>query len=134
MTAEYRLTATDVVVRTADSASIPNDPANQDWQHYQAWLAASNTPDPYVALPTPPIVLDGSTFLGRLTDAEYAAIVGAAQTALAAGNGQIARWLELVRMQSGVNLGSEQVTAAKAWLTSAGIMTADRVAVVFAAS
>jgi len=26
--------------------SIPNDPENTDWQAYQEWLAASNTPLP----------------------------------------------------------------------------------------
>lgn len=49
----YQLTATTVIVRTADGAHIPNDPANRDWIAYQAWLAAGNTPDPYVAPPTP---------------------------------------------------------------------------------
>lgn len=44
--ADYQLTATAVVIRTADQAGIPNDPANKDWIAYQAWLAAGNTPDP----------------------------------------------------------------------------------------
>jgi hypothetical protein len=52
--AEYQLTATDAtVVRTADQAYIPNDPANRDWQEYQAWLAAGGVPDPYVPPPEP---------------------------------------------------------------------------------
>ncbi|WP_035690225.1 hypothetical protein [Bradyrhizobium elkanii] len=44
--ADYQLTATDIVIRTADGAYIPNDPANRDWQEYQDWLAAGGVPDP----------------------------------------------------------------------------------------
>ena len=36
----------DVVHRLPDNAYVPNDPANTDWQAYQEWLAAGNTPLP----------------------------------------------------------------------------------------
>lgn len=52
--AEYQLTATDAaVIRTADGAFIPNDPANRDYAEYLQWLEAGGVPDPYVPPPTP---------------------------------------------------------------------------------
>lgn len=46
--ADYQLTATDTVIRTADQAWIPNDPANRDRIEYEQWLADGGVPDPYV--------------------------------------------------------------------------------------
>ena len=47
--AEYRLTATDsAIIRTADTAFIPNDPANRDYAEYQKWIEGGGVPDPYV--------------------------------------------------------------------------------------
>jgi hypothetical protein len=62
--AEYQLTATDVVIRTVDNASIPNDPANRDRQEYNAWYAAGGVPDPYVPPePVPPVPTVGQQVL-----------------------------------------------------------------------
>jgi hypothetical protein len=49
--AEYELTRSDVVLRTADQVFIPNDPANRDRMEYEAWLKVGKTPDPYVPPP-----------------------------------------------------------------------------------
>ena len=50
--ADYKLTDdNDIVIRTADGAAIPNDPANRDRIAYDEWVAAGGVPDPV----TPPI-------------------------------------------------------------------------------
>jgi hypothetical protein len=36
----------DMIKRIADSAVIPFDPANVDYQEYLEWLAEGNTPEP----------------------------------------------------------------------------------------
>ena len=64
--ADYQLTATDSVIRTVDSACIPNDPANRDWVEYQAWLKDGGVPDPYVPPePVPPVPTAGEQEAAR---------------------------------------------------------------------
>lgn len=36
----------NVVQRVSDGAFIPADPRNTDYQAYQTWVAAGNTPQP----------------------------------------------------------------------------------------
>jgi hypothetical protein len=48
--AEYQLTHTPTVIRTADQAHIPDDPANRDRAVYTQWVADGGVPDP----PAPP--------------------------------------------------------------------------------
>ena len=49
----YKLTNGTTIIRLADNAFIPNDPANTDYARYLKWLEEGNTPDPYVPLPEP---------------------------------------------------------------------------------
>jgi hypothetical protein len=42
----YQLTTGDTILRLADNAFIPQDPANTDYAAYLAWLEAGNTPEP----------------------------------------------------------------------------------------
>ena len=42
----YQLTQGDTILRTADNAWIPPDPANTDYREYLAWLEEGNTPEP----------------------------------------------------------------------------------------
>jgi hypothetical protein len=42
----YRLINQQVVLRIADNAFIPFDPANTDFVEYQKWLSEGNTPIP----------------------------------------------------------------------------------------
>jgi hypothetical protein len=37
---------TDAILKIADNAVIPFDPANTDYQQYLAWLAEGNQPEP----------------------------------------------------------------------------------------
>ena len=39
-------TKANMIMRTADNAFIPFDPANTDYQEYLKWLDEGNTPEP----------------------------------------------------------------------------------------
>jgi hypothetical protein len=64
--AYYQLTASDVIIRTGDGASIPNNPANRDRIDYEEWLAKGNAPGPYVG----PTLAEVKLHLRFLVDGE----------------------------------------------------------------
>lgn len=65
--ADYKLTATGHIIRRADRATIPPAPGNRDWDEYQEWLAAGNTPEPFVIIaPSLDSVDNGKTTLEYL--------------------------------------------------------------------
>ena len=54
--AMYQLTTGDTILRTADNAFIPPDPANTDYTAYLAWVEEGNTPEPAPEPPAPPVL------------------------------------------------------------------------------
>jgi hypothetical protein len=71
----YQLTQSPGIVRRGD-AFIPADPLNADYQQYLAWIAAGNTPEPYVAPPAPPpLVVSRFQAKAALADAGLLAAV-----------------------------------------------------------
>ena len=82
MTAVYHIgnSAGTVFVRQSDGAFIPEDPLNADYQAVEAWIAAGNTPDPYVAPAAPSPMLTFLQFMALFTQAEQDAIVNSADT------------------------------------------------------
>ena len=49
----YKLTNSAIIIRIADKSSIPNDPANTDYQEYLEWVEEGNTPEAADVPPAP---------------------------------------------------------------------------------
>jgi hypothetical protein len=81
----------------------------------------------YLNPPTPSKPIDGVTFLSRVTDDEYLAITAAGRT-----NGQIGKWIEMLRLRGDIDVSGTTAQAAKAGLVAAGLLTQDRADVIFA--
>ena len=76
-TTMYQLTASDCILRLADNAFIPPDPANRDFAEYTAWLEAGNTPDPAPEPPAPePLTPAEKLAASGLTVTELKALLG----------------------------------------------------------
>jgi len=73
----YQLTTTTSILRLADNAWIPPDPANTDYAAYLTWLEAGNTPDPAPEPPAPePLTPAEKLAASGLTVTELKALLG----------------------------------------------------------
>ena len=88
---DYQLTGSSTIVRAVDGASIPNDPSNRDRAEYDAWVAAGNVPDPYVAPMVEPSFI-ARDLMAQFTPDDYAAI----QTAIASNAALGLLWASLL--------------------------------------
>lgn len=73
----YQLTTGDTILRLADNAFIPPDPANTDFQAFLAWVDEGNTPGPAPEPPAPePLTPAEKLAASGLTVAELKALLG----------------------------------------------------------
>jgi hypothetical protein len=49
----YKLTDNTFIIRLADGANIPDDPANTDYANYLEWVEEGNTPEAADVSPDP---------------------------------------------------------------------------------
>lgn len=118
----YKRTFTDAVIRMADGALIPADPANTDRQEFDRWVAAGNTPQP--ADPAPPAAPRTCTpleFIERFTEAEQLAVVTAAMQVPA-----LRLWYDKLMAAQQVVEDDPRLAAGIDALVSAGLITQQR--------
>lgn len=80
-----------------------------------------------------PQIVQGLTFLNRLTDEEYGGILGAAQTTFEKGDVVLMRFIDALRVNGQLNVGDEAAHAAKKLLIENKLLTQERADAVFAA-
>jgi hypothetical protein len=75
--AMYQLTTGNTILRAADGAFIPPDPANTDYATYLAWVEEGNMPDPAPVLePVPVLTTEQKLEAAGLTVTELKELFG----------------------------------------------------------
>jgi hypothetical protein len=74
----------------------------------------------------PPNPIDGTDFLSRVSDEEYAAIT-------ACNSIQVRRWLDIFRLRGEIDVNGATAQAAKTGLVALGLLTPERAAEIFSA-
>jgi hypothetical protein len=101
MTAEWAYTASPhTLLRTADQAHVPDDPANRDYQEFLEWEADGGVPDPYVPPPEPepqPLRLEAHPRddMDAATLQSVRAVTTAQVTPLLKRMAEVERWLAM---------------------------------------
>ena len=73
----YQLTTGTTILRLADNAFIPPDPANTDYADYLAWVEEGNMPDPApLPEPVPALTTEQKLNAAGLTVAELRELFG----------------------------------------------------------
>ena len=123
----YALTSNGSGIVRSDGAIIPSDPNNTDWQAYQAWLAAGNTPTPApVPAPVPP-QFTFLQFLALFTTSEQAGIVDSTDT-------QVRLFLLMAAGASFISLADPKTAQGLAYLVSINLLTQTRETAILASS
>ena len=116
-------------VRPDGTAEVRIQGLRSDWEDgkYKIAPVSWEVPDPPVNT-----MISCSTLLSRLTDVEYAGIRKAVAAQVTAGNGQMARWLDLAQSGMPIDVSNPTVQGIKGQLVSSGLLPQARADAVFA--
>jgi hypothetical protein len=111
----YQLATGSSILRLADSATIPTDPRNSDYQTYLQWLAAGNTPLPAVTPPTPIPPPDYQLLYDRILGSDIYQLI---RTAAASSTQLALACLEFIAAMGDAKAGRPNVAALNACITN----------------